>query len=56
MIDEGVEGAEVDVYLTKEGVPVLFHGGHYGEVKRNIPELGIDEDTKIHSLELSQVK
>ena len=56
LMDQGMDGVEVDVYLTKEGIPVLFHGGDFGEVKRNMPELGIDENTKIHSLELSQVK
>ena len=56
LIEDGIEGIEVDVYLTSDNVPILFHGGHYGEIGKSIPHLGVTPETKIRELTIDQVE
>ena len=56
MMEDGIEGIEIDVYLTKENVPILFHGGHDGEVQKAAPEIGAVATTKIRDLTLDEIK
>lgn len=34
-IDIGLDSVELDVWLTKDMIPVVIHGGEYGEIEVN---------------------
>ena len=56
-IDIGLDSVELDVWLTKDMIPVVIHGGEYGEIeeftdgKRNVKEMTLNELKDVNTIE-----
>jgi len=55
-VKHGLNSIEFDVWLTKDYIPVVIHGGLAGEIEHAFPDLGIKETTLINDLTLEQIK
>lgn len=55
-VENGLQSIEFDVWLTKDKVPVVIHGGLAGEVEHACPEFDITETTHINDIPLEHLK
>jgi glycerophosphoryl diester phosphodiesterase len=55
-IEHGLNSVEFDVWLTKDKIPIVIHGGLLGEIEHSVEEHGIKETDLINDLTLDQVK
>lgn len=42
MIENGVSCIEIDIYYSKDLIPMVFHGDLYGRFEQALPENGIE--------------
>lgn len=53
-LDHNVEGIELDIWLTKDGMPIILHGGDNGELNHHFPD-SMDETVYIFDLTYEQM-
>ena len=47
---------EFDVWMTKDKIPIIIHGGDNGEIEYESEEFNINSQVKINELKYSQIK
>ena len=55
-VENGIKIVEFDIFMTKDNVPIMIHGGDNGEIEHNCPEAGVLENDKIWDLTLDQIQ
>ena len=56
MAQEGVGAVEMDIYFTKDKVPVVFHGDNWGRFEQSYEDLGIEKGMKMKDVYYDQVR
>ena len=55
-VENGIKIVEFDIWMTKDNVPILIHGGDHGEVEHDCTGAGISSSDKICDLTLEQIR